>query len=66
MAETLTDCLMRRTMIGLDASVGLAAVEVAARIAQKYLGWDESRAAREISEYQMYVRRFHPRALAGA
>src|SRR5207302_5718135 len=45
MAETLTDCLMRRTLIGLDASAGLDAVEVAARIAQKYLGWDERRAA---------------------
>ena len=66
MAETLTDCLMRRTMIGLDASVGLDAVEAAARIAQKYLGWDERRAAREINEYRKYVSRFHPRALAVA
>ncbi|MDT5122572.1 MAG: glycerol-3-phosphate dehydrogenase [Acidobacteriota bacterium] len=66
MAETLVDCLMRRTMIGLDAAVGLDAVEVAARIARKYLGWDERRAAQEIGEYRKYVSRFHPRALAVA
>lgn len=66
MAETLADCLMRRTMTGLDAQARLDVVEEAARIARQYLGWDESRAAREIDEYRKYVRRFHPRALAAA
>jgi glycerol-3-phosphate dehydrogenase len=66
LAETLTDCLMRRTMVGLNSSTGLNAMEAVARIAQKYLGWDEARAALEIDEYRNYLRRFHPRALAEA
>ncbi|HEX8844362.1 MAG TPA: glycerol-3-phosphate dehydrogenase [Pyrinomonadaceae bacterium] len=61
LAETLTDCLMRRTMVGLNRAVGLDASEAAASIAMRYLGWDESRAERELEEYRQYVRRFHPR-----
>jgi len=60
LAVTLTDCLMRRTLVGLDAAAGLDAVEAAARIARKYLGWDETRAAHEASEYRNYIRRFQP------
>jgi glycerol-3-phosphate dehydrogenase len=63
MAQTLTDCLMRRTLVGMNASVGLDVVEAAARVAQTYLGWDDERARREIAEYRDYVRRFRPRAL---
>lgn len=66
LAETLTDCLMRRTLVGLDRAAGLDAVEAAARLAQKYLGWNEERAALEIDEYQKYVSRFHPRVLERA
>jgi glycerol-3-phosphate dehydrogenase len=61
MAETLVDCLMRRTMVGLNGRVGLDAVEPAARIARQFLGWDEERAAREVESYQSYVERFHPK-----
>src|SRR5256714_8210547 len=61
LAETLVDCLMRRTMVGLNAQVGLDAVGRAARVAQKFLGWDESRAAREVEDYRRYVERFRPR-----
>jgi glycerol-3-phosphate dehydrogenase len=63
LAQTLTDCLMRRTMVGLNASAGLDAVEDAAKVARKYLGWDDERAAREIADYLEYVRRFHPQAM---
>lgn len=63
MAQTLTDCLMRRTLVGMNAAAGLDAVETAARLAQKYLGWDDDRATREIAGYRKYVRRFHPRAI---
>lgn len=63
LAATLTDCLMRRTLVGLDAAVGLDAVEESARIACKYLGWDEERAAREVDEYRKYILRLHPRGL---
>lgn len=64
MAQTLTDCLMRRTLVGLNAEAGMDAVEAAARLAQKYLGWDDERAALEISDYRHYLRRFHPRAMS--
>jgi len=60
LAETLVDCLMRRTMTGLNSQLGLDAVERAARVAQKFLGWDESRAAREVENYRRYVERFRP------
>lgn len=58
MAETLVDCLMRRTMAGLNSRNGLDAVEAAASIAQKFLGWDDERAAREVEDYRRYVGRF--------
>ncbi len=63
LAETLTDCLLRRTMVGLNRTAGLDAVEPAARLAQTYLGWDAARAAQEIAAYRQYVARFQPRAL---
>jgi glycerol-3-phosphate dehydrogenase len=66
LAETLTDCLMRRTLVGLDKAAGFDGVEAAARIAQNYLGWTSERAALEVDEYQKYVSRFHTRALERA
>jgi glycerol-3-phosphate dehydrogenase len=66
LARTLTDCLMRRTLVGLNRAAGLDAIVPAARLAQKYLGWTEERAAVEIDEYEKYVRRFHPRVLERA
>lgn len=64
MAETLPDCLLRRTMVGMSASAGIGADEAAARIARRYLNWTEERAAREVAAYREYVERFHPRSLA--
>lgn len=66
LAETLTDCLMRRTMVGLNSWAGLNVIEGAARVAQKYLGWDAARVALEVENYRKHLRRFHPRALAEA
>ena len=66
MAETLGDCLLRRTLVGLDSFAGMKAVERAARLARKFLGWDEGRAAREVEDYLRYVERFQgalPRGL---
>ncbi len=60
MAQTLSDCLLRRTMVGLNSSAGLDAVESAARIAEEHLGWSEVRMAHEIETYREYVRRFYP------
>jgi glycerol-3-phosphate dehydrogenase len=64
MAQTLTDCLWRRTMVGLNSEAGLDAIAAAAEVARKYLGWDNGRVGREIDDYRKYVRRFRPRALA--
>lgn len=61
MAQTLTDCLMRRTMVGLNAAVGLDAATGAVQIAQRSLGWDEARVKRELAAYRDYIRRLHPR-----
>jgi glycerol-3-phosphate dehydrogenase len=61
LAETLSDCLLRRTMAGFSSSVGIGEAEAAARIAQKHLGWSEDRARREVESYRRYVSRFHPR-----
>jgi glycerol-3-phosphate dehydrogenase len=61
MAETLVDCLMRRTMTGLNGENGLDAVEASARVAQKFLGWTDERAAFEVENYKSYVGRFNPK-----
>src|SRR5256714_280041 len=64
MAQTLADCLLRRTMVGLDSFAGLDADEAAARIAAKYFGWSSDRAEEEIRAYRNYIERFHPRSRA--
>jgi glycerol-3-phosphate dehydrogenase len=66
LAQTLSDCLLRRTMAGLSSSVGSGEAEAAARIAQEYLGWSEDRARREVESYRQYVSRFHPRSFSSA
>jgi glycerol-3-phosphate dehydrogenase len=52
LARTLSDCLLRRTMVGLNSSCGLNAVDAAASIARKYLGWSASRADQEAAAYR--------------
>jgi glycerol-3-phosphate dehydrogenase len=52
LAQTLSDCLLRRTMVGLNSTCGLAAVEAAAGIAQKHLGWSAHRVAQDILAYR--------------
>jgi glycerol-3-phosphate dehydrogenase len=61
LAETLVDCLMRRTMIGLNTQLGLDAADRAARVARQFLDWDDARAAREVENYKLYVQRFRPK-----
>jgi glycerol-3-phosphate dehydrogenase len=58
LARTLADCLLRRTMVGLNSSLGVGADQAAARIAQRYLGWSEDRAQSEVENYRAYVERF--------
>jgi len=63
MAQTLSDALLRRTMVGLGPKVGLDVDEAAARIAVKHLDWSEERAKSEVEAYRRYVERYKPRSL---
>jgi glycerol-3-phosphate dehydrogenase len=60
MATTLTDCLLRRTMVGFNSKCGLNAVEAAAEVGRKHLGWNDQRCAQEISDYGEAVSRYLP------
>jgi len=61
MAETLSDVLLRRTMVGYGPRVGLDVAEPAAQVAVKHLGWDEERAEREVREYKEWIQRYTPK-----
>jgi glycerol-3-phosphate dehydrogenase len=50
-AQTLSDCLLRRTMVGFNSTHGKEAVESAAEIAKQHLGWTDERAKKEASQY---------------
>ena len=52
MSATLADCMLRRTMVGLNSSLGVGDDLAAARIAQKHLGWSEERVQKEVSDYR--------------
>ena len=57
MAQTLADCLLRRTMIGLNGDLATGNDKIAADIGRKFLGWSEERVEREIEQYRNYVKR---------
>lgn len=57
-ARTLADCLLRRTMVGLNSWLGVGADEAAAKIAVKHLGWSEERARDEVGSYRKFIERF--------
>ena len=61
LAQTISDCLLRRTMVGLNSTCGLNAVEAAGRISQKYLNWSEGRVEQEIAAYRKEIEKFNPR-----
>ena len=63
LAQTLSDCLLRRTMIGLNSTCGLNAVEEAASVARNYFGWSDEQTGNEIMTYQNHVVR--ERSLGG-
>ena len=56
-AKTLSDCLLRRTMVGFNSTCGINAVAAAAATAHKYLGWSDDRVKSEIREYRNEVQR---------
>ena len=51
-AKTLSDCFLRRTMIGLNADLGLSELQTAAEIGERVLGWSKERAEREVERYR--------------
>ncbi|WP_119071296.1 glycerol-3-phosphate dehydrogenase [Rubrobacter indicoceani] len=57
-ARTLTDALVRRTMVGMSAGNGLESVERAAEILAGYFGWSDDRVRGEVAGYRKYIRRF--------
>jgi glycerol-3-phosphate dehydrogenase len=57
-AVTLTDALMRRTMVGLGPDLGIGADNAAAALAASYFGWTATRRHQEIAAYRAYVERF--------
>jgi glycerol-3-phosphate dehydrogenase len=54
-AKTLADCFLRRTMIGLNADLGLSQLEAAAEIGRRFLGLTEERAKREVTSYRAEI-----------
>lgn len=65
MAQTLSDVLLRRTMVAYGPRVALDVDEAAAQVAVKHLGWDEERARREVEQYRRYVERYKPKSMQG-
>ncbi len=60
-ASTLSDAMMRRTMIGYAADAGFDAVDAVLEVCQASLGWSDERARRELDAHQTYMERFLPR-----
>ncbi|MBA2783352.1 MAG: glycerol-3-phosphate dehydrogenase/oxidase [Rubrobacteraceae bacterium] len=61
MAQTLSDVLLRRTMVGYGPRVGLDVADAAAQVAVKHLGWEDERAEREVREYREWIERYTPK-----
>jgi glycerol-3-phosphate dehydrogenase len=65
-AQTLTDALARRTMIGLGPDVGVGVDRAVAEVARRTLGWSPARASDEVEAYRRWIRRYRPRSLEAA
>lgn len=63
MAGTLADCLMRRTMLGLGADLGAAALPAALATARTHLGWNEARLAEEGRRFAAETAALRPAAI---
>ncbi len=63
LAQTLSDVLLRRTMVGMGPRVGLDVDEAAAQVAVKHLGWTEERARSEVEAYRTFVERYRPKGM---
>ncbi len=56
-ALTLTDYMLRRSDVGLQADQGATVVALIAGKMAGYLGWDDARLAHEIEDYEEHVER---------
>ncbi len=56
--RTLTDALIRRIMVGLNATCGREVLSRAADILATRVGWDAARKAAEVADYLHYIERF--------
>ncbi|HEX7291013.1 MAG TPA: glycerol-3-phosphate dehydrogenase/oxidase, partial [Conexibacter sp.] len=52
LAETLADVVQRRTLVGYGPTAGLGAVDAAAELAVRHVGWSEERAASEVAAFR--------------
>jgi glycerol-3-phosphate dehydrogenase len=57
-AESLSDVMLRRVMLGLEPGHGLELLAPIVEVAQHVCGWDAARCASEIDAYQVALRRF--------
>jgi glycerol-3-phosphate dehydrogenase len=57
LARTLSDCLLRRTMVGLNSTCGIDAIEAAAGIVRQYLNWPAERVEQQITAYRKQISR---------
>lgn len=60
-ALTLTDAIMRRTMIGYAADAGFEALDRVAGVCRSVLGWSDERTQTELDAHLAYMMRFIPR-----
>ena len=60
MPTTIADVLLRRTMIGLSADQGRAALPRAVAIARRHQGWSQARADEEERRYLREIGRMRP------
>lgn len=65
-AVTLTDTLLRCTMVGWDPDVGVGPDQKAAELAEQYVGWTDGEAGRQVTAYREYIERYKPRILSQA
>lgn len=62
-AQTLTDVLMRRSMLGFNRDNAIGALEHVARLAASHNGWNDEQRQREVDQYRTYLQRFRSRAV---
>jgi glycerol-3-phosphate dehydrogenase len=63
LASSLADVLTRRTMVTFGPSTGVGPDEAAARVAQRWLGWDAERGRAEVRAYREVLADMRPRVL---